>query len=203
MRYVPSGGGRVAASSPISVTGTRRRSWVEDVDGDGRDELYVAVEALTTGRDPNVTIVEPVEIRRYDHDTPPDQGVVIATIQDRLCRFLTVGDLDGDGRREMVAAAFSSGLWMLRPGRDARGEWSVESIDRDSSGFEHASYITDLDGDGTDELYVAADEQGEVRRYVWVAGRARPHRSVIHRREHPRAQMTWNITSAPISLLGD
>ncbi len=199
VRFVPREGSQ---STVVADLGNRhaKEIWVGDVDGDGRDELYVAVEALTSGRDPNVVIREPVEIRRYDADTPADQGVVIARIQDRLCRFLTVGDIDGDGDQEMVAAAFSSGLWLLSPGRDPRGEWSVESIDRASAGFEHAAYITDLDGDGTDELYVAADEQGEVRRYVWVNGR--PRRTVIHRREHPRAQMTWNITSAPVSLIG-
>lgn len=199
VRFVPSQGGEPTV---VADLGNRhaKEIWVGDVDGDGRDELYVAVEALTSGTDPNVVIEEPVEIRRYDADTPADQGVVIARIQDRLCRFLTVGDLDGDGNREMVAAAFSSGLWMLRPGRDPRGEWSIESIDRQSAGFEHASYITDLDGDGTDELYVAADEQGEVRRYVWVNGR--PRRAVIHSREVPRSRMTWNIMSAPVAQLG-
>lgn len=198
VRFVPRTG---EGPTVVADLGHRhaKEIWVGDVDGDGRDELYVAVEARTSGRDPNVTIEEPVEIRRYEAGTAPTAGVVIATIQDRLCRFLTVGDLDGDGRREMIAAAFSSGLWMLRPGRDANGEWSIENIDRNSSGFEHASYIADLDEDGRDELYVAADEQGEVRRYVWVNGR--PRRTVIHRREHPRAQMTWNITDAPVSLL--
>ena len=199
VRFVPSEGDE---STVVADLGNRhaKEIWVGDVDGDGTDELYVAVEARTSGSGRDVRIVEPVEIRRYEADTPPDQGVVIATIDDRLTRFLTVGDLDGDGNAEMVAAAFSSGLGLLRPGRDPNSEWSIESIDRDSSGFEHASYITDLDGDGTDELYVAADEQGEVRRYVWVNGRAR--RSVIHSREHPRSQMTWNITSAPVSLIG-
>jgi hypothetical protein len=32
----------------------------------------------------------------------------------------------------------------------------VVSIDRDSSGFEHASLLADLDGDGADELLVAS-----------------------------------------------
>ncbi|MBZ0119043.1 MAG: VCBS repeat-containing protein, partial [Sandaracinaceae bacterium] len=168
---------------------------VGDVDGDGRDELYVAVEALTEGS----TIREPVEIRRYEHDTPPAGGAVIARIQDRFTRFLTVGDLDGDGRREMVAASFSSGLWLLRPGRDPRGEWSIENIDRASGGFEHASLIADLDADGVGELYVASDEQGELRRYVWVNGR--PRREVIARREVPRSRMTWNLTPVPVSLV--
>ena len=197
VRYVPSTG---EGPTVVADLGNRhaKEIWVGDVDGDGTDELYVAVEALTEGRDPNVIIREPVEIRRYDADTPPTEGVVIAQIQDRLCRFLTVGDVDGDGQREMVAAAFSSGVWLLRPGRDPRAEWSMERLDANSSGFEHAALLTDLDGDGSDELYVAADEQGELRRYRWVNGRAR--REVIHRREHPRSQMTWNIMPIPLSL---
>jgi hypothetical protein len=200
VRYVPGGDG---GATVVADLGNRhaKEIYVGDVDGDGTDELYVAVEALTEGRDPNVRIVEPVEIRRYDADTPPDEGVVIGTIDDRLCRFLTVGDVDGDGSREMVAAAFSSGVWMFRPGRDPRGEWSKERIDPNSAGFEHAALMADLDEDGADELYVAADEQGEVRRYVWVNGRAR--REVIHSREHPRSRMTWNIMPVPVSLLGE
>lgn len=196
VRYIPGaeGGGRKV----VADLGNRhaKEIWAGDADGDGRDELYVAVEALVSGRE----LKEPVEIRRYDHDTPPDQGVVIARIEnERLLRFLTVGDLDGDGKKEMVAAGFSQGLWLLRPGRDPRGEWSAESIDRNSGGFEHAAIIADLDGNGIGELYVAADEQGEVRRYVWVNGR--PRREVILRDRVPRSLMTFNIMPAPASLL--
>ena len=99
---------------------------------------------------------------------------------------------------EMIAAAFSSGVWLLRPGRDPRGEWSIENIDRESSGFEHAALIADLDADGRGELYVAADEQAELRRYVWVGGR--PRREVIVHRPVARAVMTWNLSAFPLSL---
>ena len=120
--------------------------------------------------------------------------------EDMQCRFLTVGDFDGDGKREMVAAAMRSGLWLLRPGSDPRGEWSVERIDAESGGFEHASVAADLDGDGRHELYVASDTHGELRRYVWVNGR--PRRQMIHSRAEPRQRMTWNITPVPVALLG-
>jgi hypothetical protein len=199
VRYVPkSKQGRTV----VADLGNRhaKEIYVGDVDGDGTDELYVAVEALTKGSGSDLQIVEPVEIRRYDADTPPDAKVVIATIPDRLCRFLTVGDVDGDGKKEMVAASFSKGLWLLRPGKNAKSEWGVESIDRDSGGFEHASLLTDLDGDGADELYVAADVQGEVRRYTFVRGR--PKREVILKRDIPMSRMTWNIMPAPRNALG-
>jgi hypothetical protein len=197
IRFVPKDGqGRTV----VADLGNRhaKEIYVGDVDGDGTDELYVAVEALTAG-ERGETVVEPVQIRRYEQDTAPEAGAVIGTINDRFTRFLTVGDFDGDGKNEMIAASFSSGVWLLKPGTDPRGEWAIESIDRDSGGFEHAALAADLDGDGADELYVAADEQGELRRYVWRNGRAR--REVIHRRELPRSMMTWNITAAPLSAL--
>jgi len=177
------------------------------VDGDGRDELYAAVEALTEGKGSAVSIVKPVEIRRYDSDTAPDQGRVVATLDDRFCRFLTAGDVDGDGRKEMVAAAFRSGVWLLRPppsGKEGdkgagKGAWQVTGIDRESSGFEHAAVLADLDGDGRNELYVASDEQGELRRYWWREGRF--ERETIHRRAVPAAMMTWNIMPFTLSDL--
>jgi hypothetical protein len=194
VRYIPKKKGGRAVVADLDSRHAKE-IYVGDVDGDGTDELYVAVEALTKGRGASLEIVEPVEIRRYDADTAPDAKIIIATIPDRLSRFLTAGDVDGDGKKEMVVASFSKGLWLLRPGKDPKSEWSLESIDRDSGGFEHAALLTDLDGDGTDELYVAADNQGELRRYVWVRGR--PKREVIQKRDIAMSQMTWNIMPVP------
>ncbi len=200
-RYVPKNG---LEATVVANLGNRhaKEIFVGDVDGDGRDELYVAVEGLTErAEDGSLRVVESVEIRRYDSDTPPDQGVVVATIEgDHLTRFLTVGDVDGDGKKEMVIASFSQGLWLARPGANPRSAWSVESIDRDSGGFEHASVLADLDGNGTDELYVASDNDGELRRYVWVNGRAR--RQTMTTREQARAMITWSLFPAPASLIG-
>ena len=163
---------------------------VDDVDGDGRDELYVSVEAVAGGR---------VEILRFDADTDPSEGMLITSLDDNLTRFLTAGDVDGDGVKEMVAAANRSGLWLLRPGNDPRAEWSIESIDRNSGGFEHASILTDLDGDGIDELYVANDDDGEINRYVWVD--CEPQRELLYTHPEGLSGFTWNIMPAPTALI--
>jgi hypothetical protein len=164
---------------------------VDDVDGDGTDELYVSVEAVAGGR---------VEILRYDADTDPAAGMLISSLDDSLCRFLTAGDVDGDGIKEMVAAASKSGLWLLRSGDDPRAEWSIESIDRNSGGFEHAAILTDLDGDGLDELYVANDDDGEINRYAWVEGQAQ--RETLYTHPEGLSGFTWNIMPAPEGLSG-
>ena len=116
-----------------------------------------------------------------------------------MCRFLTAGDVDGDGKKEMVLAAKDTGVWLARPGADAHAPWSVESVDTDSAGFEHAALLTDLDGDGMDELYVASDKQKELRRYVWVAGK--PLREVIYERDTPQSILTWNLAAVPVELV--
>ena len=195
VRYVPATGeGRTV----VAAFGDRhaKEILVDDVDGDGRDELYVSVEGHL-GKDKRLEY--PVEIRRYDAGTAPEAGTVIAEIRDSLSRFITVGDVDGDGRKEMVVASFSSGLWLLRPGDDPAAKWKVESIDRNSAGFEHATILADLDGDGTDELYVASDKHKEVRRYVWDGRKLA--REVIYVRPDKRPIFTWNLMPLPVALI--
>jgi len=189
VRYVPA---KKEGRMVVADLGDRhaKEILVLDVDGDGTDELYVSVEAVTGGQ---------VEIHRFDADTDPTQGVMIAELPDKLCRFLTAGDIDGDGKKEMVAATHKSGLWLLKPGVDAKTRWAVESIDKESSGFEHASILTDLDGDGLDELYVASDDHKEVRRYVWEGGK--PVREVIHTYPENLSVFTWNIMPIPVELI--
>jgi hypothetical protein len=176
VRYVPAAG---EGRKVVAALGDRhaKEILVDDVDGDGKDELYVAVEA----------------------DTPADAGVSIASLDDKLCRVLVSGDVEGDGRKEIVAAGFKSGLWLLSPGPGPGDPWTVVSIDRDSSGFEHASLLADLDGDGADELYAASDDHREVRRYVWKAGA--PVREVIYTHPEGMSGFTWNITAVPTELV--
>jgi hypothetical protein len=189
VRYRP---GAEDARAVVADLGDRhaKEILVGDVDGDGSDELYVSVEAAEGGA---------VEVRRFDGDTDPSKGTAIASLYDAMARFLTAGDVDGDGKKEMVVAAKDSGLWLLRPGDDPRSPWRSERIDAQSKGFEHAALLTDLDGDGVDELYVASDDDREVRRYAWDGSEL--VREVIHKRSSPLPVLTWNLAPVPRALV--
>ncbi|MEE8311596.1 MAG: FG-GAP-like repeat-containing protein [Candidatus Binatia bacterium] len=188
--------------------GTRYvRTWIEkqegthskeilahDMDGDGKSELFAVLEAEV---DPNdkTKLIRPVEIRQYT--LRPDGSFshrTIATIDDRLTRFLVPGDFDGDGNDELVAASFKRGLFHITPptgGVNTDARWTSKLIDPNSSGFEHAIYATDLDGDGTIELYVASDDQRELRRYDFSGGAFK--KTVLGKLD--RDVLTWNITT--------
>ncbi len=163
-----------------------------DVDGGGGAEFFSVVEAHTELVDGKATIKNPVEIRQYRFKGDKAEHTVVATIADRQTRFLIPGDFNQDGKTDLVAAAMKTGLWLLTQSPD--GSWASSNFATDSSGFEHASWATDLDGDGKLELYVAADEQRELRRYVWNTATAGFDRTVLGR--VPNDTITWNITSA-------
>ena len=187
VRYVPALG---KAREEIVDLGDRhaKEILVDDLDNDGRDELYISVEAISGGQ---------VEIRRYRESQDGEPSLtIVAQLNDKLCRFLTAGDVDGDGIREMVAATNRSGLWLLRPDSE---KWDVSLIDKDSSGFEHASILLDLDGDGRDELYVASDRQSEVRRYDWSGNGWK--KQVLLKYEEGLTGFTWNIMPVPADFL--
>ena len=196
-RYIPkTGEGRKI----VADLGDRhaKEIYVGDVDGNGKDELYVVVEGRFNKETKLIDVK--TEVRRYEADTDPTAGVVIGELPDYMCRFLTVGDIDGDGKLEMVAAAYSSGLWLLRPGADPMAPWKVELLDKKSGGFEHAAILSDLDGDGKDELYVASDKHKEVRRYEWNGSRM-VSETIYKRPSSAGGVFTWNIMPVPVALL--
>jgi hypothetical protein len=161
------------------------------------DQLFVVIEAHTeknaaTGA---IEIVDPVRILRLDPPKGPKGAwseVEVARLEDQQCRFLLPGDVDGDGQVELIAAGMKSGLWVLQPGEG--GTFTPELVDANSGGFEHATHVADLDGDGKLEIYVAADNQHEFRRYTWTgSGFAR---KVIAR--IPDGHITWNLQDAKL-----
>lgn len=168
---------------------------VHDVDGDGKQELYAVREAHTEkGADGKPEIKDPVRIVRLE---PAAEGeawkeTTVATLPDRQCRFLVPGDVDGDGKKELVAAGWKTGLYLLKPKGD--GTYETSLVDADSTGFEHATHLADLDKDGKIEVYVAADDQKAVRRYVWDGTKlAREDVAPI-----PENHISWNIQDATL-----
>jgi len=164
---------------------------VADIEGDGALELYAALEA-EMGKDGAITT--PVEIRRFDWKGAAFEAKKVADLDDRFCRFLTVGDVDRDGAKELIASAFSSGVWVIE--RNGEG-YAPTCIDAETGGFEHAAYLADLDGAEGLELYVADDTAGIVNKYVYD-GKSFV-KSVINRRLVPGQAMVWNITDADLS----
>ena len=135
---------------------------VADVTGDNKAELFSVLEAERVGK----AIIKPVEIRQYiEQSDGTFEHKTAFTLKDEQCRFLVPGDFDHDGKIDLVAAGYHSGLWIARQADD--GTWSTTLIDKDSSGFEHTSYATDIDGDGKTELVVAADNQASLNIYRW------------------------------------
>ena len=186
VRYVPA---KDEGRTTVADLGDRhaKEILVADIDGDGRDELYVSVEAVSGGK---------VEIRRYLAGTEPTEGEIVASLDDKLCRFLTVGDLDGDGQLEMVAATNRAGLWLLEPGDLP---WPAQLIASDSSGFEHASIVLDLDSDGRDELYVASDNQKQIRRYEHTSSGWQ--HEVLLEHTDDLGRFTWNLMPVPTAAI--
>ncbi|MBN1771877.1 MAG: VCBS repeat-containing protein [Deltaproteobacteria bacterium] len=167
---------------------------VADLDGDGRAALFAVLEAKTVAGQDCTKLPDfvPLRIPRYELEGGTFVERDPATVPDCMARFLAWGDVDGDGTNELVLATKNAGLWLLR--RPERGDGTAEPIDADSGGFEHATLVADLDGDGTAEIYVAADAQHELRRYRWNAASRSFDRETIL--ELGGDQITWNVTWA-------
>ncbi len=163
-----------------------------DLGGKGKIDLFSVIEAETELVGGKAKVVKPVEIRHY---TLQKDGTftheVATTIDDKQTRFLVPGDFDGDGKIELVAAAMKTGIWVLEQGKG--GAWTSTNIEPASGGFEHAAHGADLDGDGKLELYVASDEQKELRRYAYDAATKTYVKTVLG--PISKDSITWNITS--------
>lgn len=165
---------------------------VADVDGDGVDELYVVREAQVVKDGERTRVEAPVRILRAVREGAAWKEELVAEIDDRQLRFLVPGDVDHDGRTELVAAGYKSGLWLLEPRPD--GTFDASLIDRMSSGYEHATHVADLDGDGKLEIYVAADDQRQIRRYVWDGTTFARERIA----DIPDLHITWSLQDAKL-----
>jgi hypothetical protein len=168
---------------------------VVDTDADGKDELYVAREGHVVKEGDKPVLKSPAAIVRAE---PVNGGkkwveVPVASLEnEKQCRFLVPGDVDGDGKIELVAAGMDTGLWLLDDA--GAGQWKLSQIEADTGGFEHATDVADLNGDGKLEVYAASEKKGTrvLRRYTLVDG-AWKKEDVV---PIPKLHITWNLQDA-------
>ena len=128
--------------------------------GGEKSRLFAVKEASKT---------QPVQV--VELTKGPDgwqESVLVSLSGEKQARFLVVGDCDHDGAEEMVIAGMNTGLWLLD--KDENEKWTVKIIDGTSGGFEQATHLADLDGDGKIEIYVASEKKGQprqLRQYRW------------------------------------
>ncbi len=156
-----------------------------DLDQDGVAEIYVAWEGALG---PGGKLVRPVSVKEYRWQDGAFTSREVASLQDRQLRSMVAGDVNGDGKRDLVAGAIASGLWLFE--RDGT-TWKKTLIDPASSGFEQPVHVADLDGDGTLEIYVGSENQGELRQYRWQRGKFEKQVVTPLKKD----DITWNITS--------
>ena len=162
---------------------------VADIDPEAPGpELYAAVEA-ELGPTPASNPSQPVEIRQYVKGAAGRWIMKpIAKLEKGIqARVLLAADLARRGHPDLIVTTMKDGIWRLTPAPGA--VWNAQQIDAESSGFEHAAQAYDTDGDGQPELYVAADDQDEVRSYVWNGETFQ--RTTIATLE--KSDITWSI----------
>jgi hypothetical protein len=196
VRYVPA---KKEGRKIVADLGKRhaKEILVHDIDGNGKDELYVVVEGQkdATGQ----ACLHRTEIWRYEADTPADQGVPIAEFEDRLGRFLTPADLDGDGKKEIVAALYQKGVWWLKPGDDVskRGPSASSTATRRASSTPRSRR--------TSTATVARSSTSRTttaRRSGATSGTAAGwSRKTSTSARTTRSILTWNIMTIPVGLV--
>ena len=166
VRYVPAQGRRPRRSSPTSASATRRRSWSATSTATGATSSTSRSKARHRGRQASSS--SRWRSAATTRARPPNAGEVIATHRRPplpLPHRRRRGRRRQEGDRRGGFQQRRSGCCGRAPTRRASGRSSRST--RDSSGFEHAALLTDLDGDGSGRALRGERRPKQVRRYVW------------------------------------
>ena len=140
---------------------------VADLYHDGRPRLIVPAEGI--GRKDGkarIELLRPMELREHTWTGRGRRVRVIAAIEEVQCRSLAVGDVDHDGRDEIVAGCKLAGLYVLN--RAGARQWRRICLDPRSTAAVHAVLVADVDGDGDNEILSASDDTDSLDLYEYV-----------------------------------
>ena len=146
--YLGDGAGGFAAQSSIAVPNGGFQSLAKgDLDGDGLDDLATTASSAVTG----IQLLRQAATGMWK----APQALRTPTIEN--FQALTVDDIDGDGRDDLLLAANGlapTPLWWWKQDVDGRldGPASLASYDSPS-----ASLVVDMDNDGDKDLLVLHD----------------------------------------------
>jgi hypothetical protein len=177
--YIVSGGalprsGRLDRVASIILDGSEREAWfgmsVSGLDALGSGDLAISAPGSRSGRG-DVFVYAGQELARGGVPKPFLQISHLSEEADHFGRWLAAGDLDGDGADALFVGApdakdgrngFDTGeLWIYRPDTLAaldQNSTSTNTADQRVVGAQpfqrvgRKPLLTDLDGDGTDEL---------------------------------------------------
>jgi hypothetical protein len=150
-----------------------------DLDGDGDYEIIIATAGgrIHAYQDDGTEVEGwPVEapVTTHWHAGQAAEAAGISPLRDGFIATVAVGDVDGDGEPEVVAASGSGFVYAWRSDGSELSGWPVEMIGRTpeefggadawDNGFAGAPTLVDLDDDGTLEVIVAGMDQ---RLYVF------------------------------------
>lgn len=167
---------------------------IADLEQDGQLELYSSMEAeALEGLDGRAKGGASVRIKRYDFSGDASTGQVVAELPSNMCRFLNAGDVEGDGQLEILASTKSEGIFRIWF-EDSRWQSQPETSGLQSGGFEHASVFYDIDGNGSDELFVADDDGKRIQMWFWDADRERMRNVVLlDRSGESDFYLSWSV----------
>jgi hypothetical protein len=152
---------------------------IDDVDGDGKQELIVASNGTSFGKDrsedqftvlsitgnmgtdPFVTLVEEFYVSARENSNALGGGSAIN---------VAISDIDGDGMKEVYCAAWNShnNFFFEATGPDTYSLGDTTNVQISLGVGDHVSLMqsvaADLDGDGKDEVYTTNYNTGDVYR---------------------------------------
>ena len=150
-----------------------------DLDGDGDDEIVIATgggRVHAYQEDGTELTGWPVEppVTPHWHEGQAAEAAGISPLRDAFIATVAVGDLEGDGEPEVVAAGGAGFIYAWHVDGSVVSGFPLEMVGRTpeefgpedawDNGFAGAPTLYDLDGDGTLEIIEAGMDQ---RLYVW------------------------------------